>query len=122
MRWTSARTIKETFVPATEHAYPHMAVGLMAGLFAKTAPAGDPGRRTVRRTAAGRRTDAGHPRGGAPVRAGGDVGSAYWIALPLLRDSGRYVSVDYLGEDVTEVDDADAAVRAYLELIDALGR
>ncbi|OBJ54348.1 L-glutamate gamma-semialdehyde dehydrogenase [Mycobacterium sp. 1423905.2] len=24
-RWTSARTIKETFVPATEHAYPHMA-------------------------------------------------------------------------------------------------
>ncbi|GBE64357.1 pyrroline-5-carboxylate dehydrogenase RocA [Mycobacterium sp. MFM001] len=25
LRWTSARTIKETFVPATEHAYPHMA-------------------------------------------------------------------------------------------------
>lgn len=24
MRWTSARTIKETFVPATHHAYPHM--------------------------------------------------------------------------------------------------
>jgi 1-pyrroline-5-carboxylate dehydrogenase len=26
LRWTSARTIKETFVPATDHAYPHMAV------------------------------------------------------------------------------------------------
>jgi 1-pyrroline-5-carboxylate dehydrogenase len=26
LRWTSPRTIKETFVPATEHAYPHMAV------------------------------------------------------------------------------------------------
>ncbi|BBZ12695.1 L-glutamate gamma-semialdehyde dehydrogenase [Mycobacterium branderi] len=25
LRWTSARTIKETFVPATEHLYPHMA-------------------------------------------------------------------------------------------------
>ncbi|QLL10400.1 L-glutamate gamma-semialdehyde dehydrogenase [Mycobacterium vicinigordonae] len=25
LRWTSARTIKETFVPATEHSYPHMA-------------------------------------------------------------------------------------------------
>jgi 1-pyrroline-5-carboxylate dehydrogenase len=25
LRWTSARTIKETFVPATEHEYPHMA-------------------------------------------------------------------------------------------------
>jgi 1-pyrroline-5-carboxylate dehydrogenase len=24
LRWTSARTIKETFVPATQHEYPHM--------------------------------------------------------------------------------------------------
>lgn len=24
LRWTSARTIKETFVPATWHTYPHM--------------------------------------------------------------------------------------------------
>ena len=36
LRWTSARTIKETFVPATDHTYPHMAAGLMAGVFAKT--------------------------------------------------------------------------------------
>ena len=24
LRWTSARSIKETFVPATNHTYPHM--------------------------------------------------------------------------------------------------
>ena len=24
LRWTSTRTIKETFVPPTDHAYPHM--------------------------------------------------------------------------------------------------
>ncbi|MDX1892609.1 proline dehydrogenase family protein [Mycolicibacterium sp. 050158] len=39
-----------------------------------------------------------------------------------LRDSRRYVSIDYLGEDVTDVDAADATVRAYLELLDALGQ
>jgi proline dehydrogenase len=39
-----------------------------------------------------------------------------------LRDSGRCVSVDYLGEDVTDVDDADAATQTYLDLIEELGR
>jgi proline dehydrogenase len=39
-----------------------------------------------------------------------------------LRDSGRYVSIDYLGENVTDADDAAATVRAYLHLLDALGR
>ena len=38
-----------------------------------------------------------------------------------LRDSGRYVSVDYLGEDVANSDGADAAVQVYLDLIDRLG-
>ncbi|BCZ23296.1 proline dehydrogenase family protein [Mycobacterium senriense] len=38
-----------------------------------------------------------------------------------LRDSGRLVSIDYLGEDVANADDADAVVRTYLDLIDALG-
>lgn len=38
-----------------------------------------------------------------------------------LRDSHRMVSIDYLGEDTTEVEDADATARAYLELLDALG-
>ncbi|HYB82199.1 MAG TPA: proline dehydrogenase family protein [Mycobacterium sp.] len=43
-------------------------------------------------------------------------------SIAVLRDSGRYVSIDYLGEDVTNVDDANAAVRVYLDLIDNLGR
>lgn len=39
-----------------------------------------------------------------------------------LRDSGRMVSIDYLGEDVTDADAADSTVDAYLRLLDALGR
>ena len=41
-------------------------------------------------------------------------------SVAVLRDSGRYVSIDYLGEDVTDADDADAAVQVYLDLIDSL--
>jgi proline dehydrogenase len=39
-----------------------------------------------------------------------------------LRNSGRCISIDYLGENVSNADDADATVRAYLHLLDALGR
>jgi proline dehydrogenase len=39
-----------------------------------------------------------------------------------LRASGRCVSIDYLGEDVTDADDADTAVGVYLDLVDRLGR
>ncbi|MBU9766271.1 proline dehydrogenase [Mycobacterium sp. TNTM28] len=39
-----------------------------------------------------------------------------------LRDSGRMVSVDYLGEDTTSVDDADRTVAAYLALLDGLAQ
>jgi proline dehydrogenase len=38
-----------------------------------------------------------------------------------LRYSGRLVSIDYLGEDVTDADTANATVDAYLKLLDALG-
>ena len=38
-----------------------------------------------------------------------------------LRNSGRLVSIDYLGEDVTDVDTANVTVNAYLNLLDALG-
>ncbi len=41
-------------------------------------------------------------------------------SVAVLRDSGRYVSIDYLGEDVTGVDAANAAVGVYLNLIDRL--
>ena len=43
-------------------------------------------------------------------------------AVVALRDSGRYVSIDYLGEDVTHAEDATATVQAYLDLIDKLSR
>lgn len=43
------------------------------------------------------------------------------VAVAALRDSRRMISVDYLGEDVTDGDTADATVRAYLGLLDALG-
>ncbi|MCV7196081.1 proline dehydrogenase family protein [Mycobacterium angelicum] len=39
-----------------------------------------------------------------------------------LRHSGRYISIDYLGENVTDAEDAAATTRAYLELLDALGQ
>lgn len=39
-----------------------------------------------------------------------------------LRDSGRYISIDYLGENVTDTAGAEITVRAYLDLLDALGR
>ena len=42
-------------------------------------------------------------------------------SVAALRQSGRYVSIDYLGEDVSNTDDADAAVQTYLDLIERLG-
>jgi proline dehydrogenase len=42
-------------------------------------------------------------------------------SVAALRDSGRFVSIDYLGEDVTDADAAETTVRAYLGLLDALG-
>jgi proline dehydrogenase len=38
-----------------------------------------------------------------------------------LRNSNRLVSIDYLGEDVTDIDTANKTVDAYLALLDALG-
>lgn len=38
-----------------------------------------------------------------------------------LRDSGRLISIDYLGEDTTDIADAEKTVQAYLQLLDALG-
>lgn len=42
-------------------------------------------------------------------------------AVAGLRDTQRFVSIDYLGEDVTDGEAAEATVRAYLGLLDALG-
>jgi proline dehydrogenase len=42
-------------------------------------------------------------------------------SVATLRDSGRFVSIDYLGEDVTDTAAAETTVQAYLGLLDALG-
>lgn len=42
-------------------------------------------------------------------------------SIAQLRDSHRMVSIDYLGEDTTVVEDAEKTVQAYLELLDAFG-
>ena len=120
LRWTSARTIKETFVPATDHTYPAYGTRLMAGVFAHTvrpamlaAGRADGLRRVVERSPVTRRV----VRRFVP----GDDLDAVLNIVAALRDSGRYVSIDYLGENVTDADGAAATVRAYLELLDALG-
>lgn len=43
-------------------------------------------------------------------------------SVAALRSSGRFVSVDYLGEDVTDIDTADGVVQTYRDLIEGLGR
>lgn len=43
-------------------------------------------------------------------------------SVAVLRDSRRFVSIDYLGEDVTDVEAANATVQAYLDLLNALER
>jgi proline dehydrogenase len=43
-------------------------------------------------------------------------------SVAALQMSGRHVSIDYLGEDVSNVDDAAAAVQTYLNLIEKLSR
>jgi proline dehydrogenase len=51
---------------------------------------------------------------------GETIGSAL-NSVAALRESSRLISIDYLGEDVCDADDADAAVRTYLDLIEKLG-
>lgn len=50
---------------------------------------------------------------------GESVGDAL-EAVAVLRDTQRFVSIDYLGEDVTDQETATATVDAYLGLLDAL--
>jgi proline dehydrogenase len=93
----------------------------MAGVFAHTvrpamlaASRADRLRRTVERSPVTRRV----VRRFVP----GDTLDSVLDIVAALRDSGRYVTIDYLGENVTDADHAAATVRAYLQLLDALGR
>jgi proline dehydrogenase len=92
----------------------------MAGVFAHTvrpamlaASRADRLRRTVERSPLTRRV----VRRFVP----GDSLDGVLDVVAALRDSGRLVSIDYLGENVRDVDDAAATVRAYLRVLDALG-
>ena len=93
----------------------------MSGLFAKTlrpailsASRSDGLRRTAERLPVTRKVVHRFVPGATLVRVLDSVAA--------LRDSGRLVSIDYLGEDVTDVDGANVTMRAYLQLLDALGR
>ncbi|MHA7648291.1 proline dehydrogenase family protein [Mycobacterium sp. ML4] len=52
----------------------------------------------------------------------GDTLDGVLNVVGALRASGRYVSIDYLGENVADADDAAATVHAYLDLLGALAR
>jgi proline dehydrogenase len=93
----------------------------MAGLFAKTlrpailaASHSDGLRRTAERLSVTRKVVHRFIPGSSVDRVLDSVAA--------LRDSGRMVSIDYLGEDVADIDGANATVRAYLQLLNALGR
>ena len=60
LRWTSARSIKETFVPPTDHDYPHMGTEMMPRAVPPGRAPGDPGRQPTGRIAADRRAAARH--------------------------------------------------------------
>jgi proline dehydrogenase len=91
----------------------------MGGLFARTVR---PAIMAARRREGLRRTAERLPITRRVVRrfVPGETIESALDSVAVLRDSGRYVSVDYLGEDVTDVDDADAAVQTYLDLIEGL--
>ncbi|BBZ42878.1 proline dehydrogenase family protein [Mycobacterium parmense] len=91
----------------------------MAGLFAGTV------RPVI--LAAGRRPGLRRAAEGLPVTrrvvqrfVPGETMESALDSVAALRHSGLYVSVDYLGEDVTDADDAGAAVQAYLDLVQGL--
>ncbi len=50
----------------------------------------------------------------------GETVADVMTSVAILRDSQRMVSIDHLGEDVTDTATADATVQAYLGLLDAL--
>jgi proline dehydrogenase len=93
----------------------------MAGVFARTVR---PAIMAARRREGLRRAAERMPITRRVVRrfVPGDTIESALKSAALLRDSGRCVSIDYLGEDVTDADDADAATQTYLDLIEAMGR
>jgi len=50
----------------------------------------------------------------------GETSADALSSVAMLRDSRRFVSIDYLGEDVADADAANATMQAYLDLLGAL--
>jgi proline dehydrogenase len=92
----------------------------MSGLFAKTVR---PAILTVSRSDGVRRAAQRLPVTNKVVHrfVPGETLDHVMNGVAALRSSGRLVSIDYLGEDVTDVDGANAARHAYLELLGVLG-
>ena len=107
--------------PGNRPHLPAHGIRLMAGVFANTLR---PAIMAASRRPGLRRAAEGLPvtRGWCTASCRGRRSTSALDSVAALRDSGRYVSIDYLGEDVTNADDADAAVRTYLDLIEKLGR
>lgn len=93
----------------------------MSGLFAKTVR---PAILTVSRSDGLRRAAERLPVTSKVVHrfVPGETLEHVMNTVAALRASGRLVSADYLGEDVTDVDGANATMRAYLELLEVFGR
>lgn len=92
----------------------------MAGLFAKTVR---PAILNVSRSDGVRRAAQRWPVTNKVVHrfVPGETLDQIMGTVAALRASSRLISIDYLGEDVTDADGADATVHAYLELLDVLG-
>jgi proline dehydrogenase len=92
----------------------------MASLFDRVAR---PAILTASRSQALRKAAEGLPVTRAVVRrfVPGETVTAALDSVAALRESRRFVTIDYLGEDVTDNEAADVTVRAYLELLGGLG-
>ena len=92
----------------------------MAGLFAKTVR---PAILSVSRSDGVRRAAQRWPVTNKVVHrfVPGETLDQIMGTVAALRASSRLISTDYLGEDVTDADGADATMHAYLELLDVLG-
>lgn len=119
LRWTSARSIKETFVPRRTTPIPTWRRDV--GVFERVAR---PAIMAVSRSDGLRRTAERLPVTRQVVHrfVPGETVAHALDSVAQLRNSERLVSIDYLGEDVTDVDAANATVDAYLALLDALDR
>ena len=120
LRWTSARSIKETFVPAPTTTIPTWRTDNGRGFYPACRPVILGAARSSRMRRAAERIPV--TRKVVDRFVAGETVPEVVGSVAQLRDSGRTVTIDYLGEDTVKIEDAQATVRAYLELLDSLGK